>query len=91
MIKIERVLGNGEKVEILLTEKEIQEVRKQDNIQWAKDILSNYEDIIDNYDDIIRNDEELLKYAKLLEEKISENNGEKEVDAINELFDTIED
>ena len=90
MIKIERVLDNGEKVEILLTEKEIQEVRRQDNIHWAKVTLAHYEDIIANYDDIISNDEHLLEYVKVLEEKLSEYNGESEVFAINALFEVIE-
>lgn len=87
MIAINRTI-NGNEFEFQLTETEIEEIRKQDKIQWAKDILPNYEEMIVGYGNIISNDELLLKFAELLEEKNLENNGDREIEVIEELFET---
>lgn len=85
MFKIKRVI-NGKEVEINLTEEEINEVRKQDNIQWARDILGNYSEMIVDYDSIINNEAKLADFAQILEQKNLENNGERELEVINKLF-----
>lgn len=85
MIKISRVI-NGEQLEFQLTDSEIREVWRQDEIQWAKDILANYEDMIIDYGTIMSDDEQLVAYAQLLNEKNLEDNGDREVAAIEELF-----
>ena len=87
MITINRTI-NGNNFEFQLTEAEIEEVRKQDKIQWAKDILPNYEEMIINYDRIMSDDKSLLKFAELLEDKNLEDNGDREIKAIEELFET---
>lgn len=87
MITINRII-NGNNFEFQLTETEIEEVRKQDKIQWAKDILPNYEEMIVDYDRIMSDDELLLKFAELLEDKNLKSNGDKEIEAIEELFET---
>lgn len=90
MVKIKRVI-NGNEVEFILTNEEIEEVRRQDNIQWAKDILVNYEDMIDGYNDIIGDETKLVEFAELLEEKNLSDNGDREIDAIRELFSLKDD
>lgn len=90
MMKIKRLI-NGQELEIELTQKEINEVFNQSDIQWAKDILENYAGIIYDYDNIITDEEKLLAFAKLLDEKNLSNNGQLELDTINELFQLIED
>jgi len=90
MLEIKRTV-NGKEMTFLLTGEEIKEVSRQNNIQWAKDILSNYSDIIIDYDNIIQNEEKLQSYSELMESKNLEDNGDKELKTIEELFQTRED
>lgn len=88
MVKIKRII-NGEELEIELTEEEIKEVYRQDNIQWAKDILENYAGMIVGYNDIITDETKLVTFAEILDEKNLADNGDRELEAIEELFQTI--
>jgi len=82
---------NGTEYSFLLTEEEIELVRRKDKIQWAKDVLANYSDIIIDYINIVNDEEKLVAYADLLEEKNLTDNGDREIEAIKELFKTDND
>ena len=90
MVEIKRVV-DGKEMVFILTENEIQEVRKQDTIEFAKAILQNYEEMITDYDDIIEDNNELHKFGELMEQKNLENNSDREIEAIEELFDVNEE
>ena len=90
MVEIKRAV-NGKEMVFVLTENEIQEVRKQDNIEFAKAILQNYEEMIADYDDIIKDNNKLHKFGELMEQKNLENNSDREIEAIEELFDVNEE
>lgn len=90
MVKIKRII-NSEEVEIILTKEEIKEVFRQDNVQWAKDILANYADMIIDYERVVEDEEKLLSFAELLEEKNLADNGDREIAAIEELFEINEE
>jgi iron only hydrogenase large subunit-like protein len=89
MVKIVKEI-NGKEVEIVLTEKELEDVQKQVNIQWAKDVLANYEEMID-YETIVQDEAKLLAFAERLEVRMFENNGELELEVLHELFDVREE
>lgn len=89
-IKIRRVIG-GNEMWFELTGEEINEVRRQDKIQWAKDVLANYSETVAYYDSIICDDDQLVAFAERLEEKNLEDNGDREIEVIEELFGTISD
>lgn len=84
-IKIKRMV-DGKEIEFQLTEEEIEEVRRQDKIQWARDVLALYSDSVAYYDAVIGNDDQMLQFAELLEKKSLTDNGELEIEAIKELF-----
>ena len=63
----------GVKTEIELTYQDLQYIERQNKIQWAKNIMENY-DIIDN--DVFENDDLLFQIAEEIEDKTMENNGE---------------
>ena len=90
MLEIKRTV-NGKEMTFVLTGEEIGEVHRQDTIQWAKDILSNYSDMIFDYDSIIRDEKRLQSYGELMESKNLEDNGDREIEAIEELFQINED
>lgn len=89
MVNIKREI-NGKEVEIQLTEEECNEVRRQDKIEWAKGILANYAEMIINYDSIITDEVKIVEFSDLLEEKNLADNGNRELEAIEELFETQE-
>lgn len=89
MVKIKRLI-NGQEIEFELTQEEINEVFRRDNIQWAKDILVNHAEMIVGYNSIIADEKQLVAFAELLDEKNLSDNGEREIEAINELFKTID-
>ena len=60
---------------------------REEKIRWSKDILANYEEDIFNYDEVIKDDQIMLEFAELLDSKNLEDNGNKEIEAISELFD----
>ncbi len=72
---------NGKKV--TLDGDTIKELRRQENIQWGKDISENYlpEDIFDSL-----SDDDFEKIAITLDKKMMENNGETEIAAIEEAL-----
>ncbi len=90
MVEIKRVV-DGKEMVFVLTENEIQEVRKQDTIEFAKAILQNYEEMIADYDDIIKDNNKLHKFGELMEQKNLENNSDREIEAIEESFDVNEE
>ena len=90
MVEIKRVV-DGKEMVFVLTENEIQEVRKQDTIEFAKAILQNYEEMIADYDNIINNNDKLHKFGELMEQKNLEDNSSKEIEAIEELFEVNEE
>ena len=90
MITITRQI-NGQELQIELTQAEVEEVRRQDSVQWARDILANYAEMLVDYDSIMEDEEQLKAYADKLEEKNLANNGEREIEAIHELFTVTED
>ncbi len=85
MLIIKRIV-NGDEMTFLLTPEEIEDVRRQDKIQWAKDVLANYDYLMDDYDDIIKDESKLVAFADLLESKNLEDNCKREMAAIAELF-----
>ena len=56
---------NGVKTEIELTYQDLQYIERQNKIQWAKNIMENY-DIIDN--DVFENDDLLFQIAEEIED-----------------------
>jgi hypothetical protein len=89
VLKIKREI-NGKDVEIQLTEEEINEVRRQDKIEWAKCILANYAEMIINYDSIITDEIKMVEFSDLLEEKNLADNSDRELEIIEALFKTYE-
>jgi hypothetical protein len=66
---------NGEDVKIILTSDEIEEVRRQDKIEWAKNIIDNF-DLVDK--SVCKNEDLLIQIAEEIEEKTLCNNGDVE-------------
>ncbi|NFE18633.1 hypothetical protein [Clostridium botulinum] len=90
MVKIKRLI-NEQEFEFKLTREEINKVFRQNNIQWAKDILENYASMIIDYENIVNDEEQLVTFAELLDKKNLANNGDRELEAINELFKTVDE
>lgn len=90
MVKIKRLI-NEQEFEFKLTREEINKVFRQNNIQWAKDILENYASMIIDYENIVNDEERLVTFAELLDKKNLANNGDRELEAINELFKTVDE
>jgi hypothetical protein len=66
-------------------------IRKQDKIEFAKNILENYQEMLEDYEKIIVDEKGLVQFSELLEEKMMEDNANMEIDAITELFKVKED
>lgn len=89
MVNIKRLVNNKE-FEFELTQEELKQVFKENNIQLAKSILENYKDIIVDYENIIKDEEQLVVFSESLYKKSIENNGDIEFEIINNLFNTKE-
>jgi ADP-dependent phosphofructokinase/glucokinase len=76
---ITRELENGLKITIELTDAEISKVIKEDNIEFARGILENY-DL--NVDIEHLTDEEISEFYNKFQEKLCNDNGSIEIEAI---------
>lgn len=73
--------------EIFISKELLDEIHRQENIQWGKDIIANYEEVlVKDLNEIT--DEEYEDFAKLLEEKMLSDNGDMETKALEEIFET---
>lgn len=71
--------------DIFLSTAVINELHRQENIQWGTDITANYSGDFDKaFEDIT--DDEFEAIAETLEEKMMSNNGEMELEAIKEVL-----
>jgi len=64
----------------------LDEIKRQDNIDWGKMILGNYSHIISKGFDNIT-EEEFCEYAEKLNDRMLSNNGEMEYDTLAEMFE----
>lgn len=74
---------NGEN--IFLSTAVINELHRQENIQWGRDITANYSGDFDKaFEDIT--DKEFEDIAESLEERMLNNNGDMELEAIKDVL-----
>lgn len=86
MVSITRTV-DGVELNFPLTLEEIEAVRTQDKIEWAKNVLSNYESMFgDGYKEVVGYTDKLILFAELLESKNLESIGYREIEAIQEIF-----
>lgn len=89
MVQITRKI-DGQDMVIVLTEKEMEKVRRHDKIQWAKNILENYAEMLVDYESVCEDEEKLVEFADRLEAKCLEDNGEEELEVLCNLFAVYE-
>lgn len=77
-----KLIVDGE--EVVLSGRVIEELHRQENIQWGKDVAENYVEDTRDLDNVT--DQEFEQVALKLEEKMMNENGELEYNAVNEVI-----
>ena len=80
------LIVNGEKV--FLSNEVIAELHKQENIEWGKDIVANY---VSDEKLAAMTEKEFKDIAIRLEELNRDDNGDREIQAIEEIIGSIDD